>query len=163
MTTLAGTAGVYGSTDGTGAAAQFNFPTGITRDTSGNLYVADRYNYIIRKIVVSTGVVTTLAGTAGENGSNDGTGAAARFYSPNGVTCDTSGNLYVTDSFNYTIRKIIASTGVVTTRAGTPRAIGSADGTGADARFYFPDGITWDTSGNLYVADTNNSTIRKCV
>ena len=160
VTTLAGTAGLSGSTDGTGAAARFYYPDGIITDGT-NLYVADTENNTIRKIVISTGAVTTLAGTAGLSGSTDGTGAAARFNQPHGIT--TYGdNLYVADTGNYTIRKIVISTGEVTTIAGTAGSSGSADDTGAAARFYWPMGITID-GANLYVADTGNHTLRKIV
>ena len=103
VTTIAGTAGAGGSTDGTGAAARFYLPVGITTD-GANLYVADSW-HTIRKIVISTGAVTTIAGTADATGSTDGTGAAARFCSPHGITTDGT-NLYVADCFSYTIRKI---------------------------------------------------------
>jgi endonuclease YncB( thermonuclease family) len=160
VTTLAGTAGVTGSLDGTGAAAQFNNPNGVAVDGSGNVYVADSNNYTIRKITPA-GVVTTLAGTAGTGGSADGTGAAARFNSPNGVAVDGTGNVYVLDSSSNTIRKI-TSAGVVTTLAGSAaNPPGSADGTGAAARFSDPFGIAVDGSGNVYVADNFNNTIRK--
>jgi sugar lactone lactonase YvrE len=160
VTTLAGTAGIPGSADGTGSAAGFNWPYGITTDGT-NLYVADTYNYTIRKIVISTGAVTTLAGTAGLPGSADGTGSAARFYRPSGITVDGT-NLYVADTYNYTIRKIVISTGAVTTLAGTAGSIGSADGTGSAAGFNWPSGITTDGM-NLYVSDTDNYTIRKII
>jgi sugar lactone lactonase YvrE len=169
VTTLAGVAGATGSTDGAGLAARFNSPYGIKADSAGNLFVADTNNLTIRKITPD-GVVTTFAGTAGAWGSTDGTGAGARFSGPHGITADTSGNLYVTDTehfpqpigsgHNSTIRKITAS-GVVTTLAGTPGVFGSADGVGAAAQFNEPQGITADSAGNLYVADTYNGTIRK--
>ncbi|MGD0276397.1 MAG: hypothetical protein ABSB79_10140, partial [Syntrophales bacterium] len=113
----------YGSTDGTGAAALFSYPHGITTDGT-NLYIADSDNDTIRKIIISTGVVTTLAGTAGVGGSTDGTGSAARFNSPYGITTDGT-NLYIADDANDTIRKIVISTGVVTTLAGTTGVQGS--------------------------------------
>jgi NHL repeat len=117
-TTLAGTAGTYGSADATGTSALFNTPTGIVSDGT-NLYVADSRNHTIRKVVIVGGAVTTLAGTAGSSGSADGTGAAARFSQPVGLTIDNAGNLYVSDQ-NYTkIRKIVTSTGVVTTISAT--------------------------------------------
>jgi streptogramin lyase len=159
VTTIAGTAGAYGSADGTGAAARFSEPEGVAVDGSGNVYVADYGNSNIRKITPA-GVVTTLAGTAGAIGSADGTGAAARFNYPYGVAVDGSGNAYVADQYNSTIRKI-TPTGVVTTVAGTAGAIGSADGTAAAARFYHPRGVAVDGSGNVFVADTNNQSIRK--
>ena len=160
VTTLAGTAGSSGSVDGTGAAARFSSPYGITTDGT-HLYVADLVNQTIRKVVIATGVVTTLAGTVGSRGSADGTGAAARFSNPIGITTDGT-HLYVADLDNVTIRKVVIATGVVTTLAGTARSSGSADGTGAAARFSNPIGITTDGT-HLYVADTSNHTIRKVV
>lgn len=160
VTTIAGSAGATGSSDGIGTAARFNLPWGITTDGT-NLYVADYQNSTIRKIVISTGAVTTIAGSAGVTGSTDGIGTLARFYWPFGITTDGS-NLYVTDAFNKTVRKIVISTGAVTTIAGTAGSSGSTDGTGAAARFSVPYGITTDGT-NLYVADYANHTIRKIV
>ena len=128
-------------------------------DGAGNAYVADTNNLTIRKITAA-GVVTTLAGTAGASGSADGTGAAASFSFLGGVAVDGTGNAYVADTNNHTIRKITAA-GVVTTLAGTAEVSGSADGTGAAARFSFPSGVAVDGAGNVYVADTGNNTVRK--
>jgi hypothetical protein len=157
VSTFAGTAGMVGSTDGTGAAARFNTPTGVATDSAGNVYVADTET--IRKITPA-GVVTTFAGTSGIYGSSDGTGAAARFDSPSGVAADSAGNVYVADDGNATIRKITPA-GVVTTFAGTAAVIGSSDGTSAGASFDNPSGVTTDSAGNVYVADTFNDIIRK--
>jgi sugar lactone lactonase YvrE len=121
--------------------------------------VADEGNSTIRKIAPG-GVVTTLAGTAHLLDSTDATGAAARFTLPQGVATDSAGNVYVADEGNSTIRKI-APGGVVTTLAGTAGAKGSADATGAAASFMFPVGVSTDSKGNIYVADTSNHTIRK--
>jgi sugar lactone lactonase YvrE len=159
VTTIAGLAGSPGSTDGTGSAARFNYPTGIAVDAAGNLYVADYANHTIRKITPDR-TVTTIAGLAGSLGSADGAGTAARFYYPLGIAIDTIGNLYVADTDNNTIRKI-APGGVVTTFAGLAGTFGSADGTGTAARFDYPEGIAIDAAGNFYVADTWYSTIRK--
>ena len=159
VTTLAGKAGSKGSVNGTGSAARFYKPTGVAVDSAGNVYVADTSNQTIRKIT-SGGVVTTLAGTAGIQGSTDGTGSTARCYLPNGVAVDSAGTVYVADSSNNIIRKI-TSLGVVTTLAGTAGSKGSTDGTGSVARFYQPKGVAVDAAGNVYVADTSNQTIRK--
>ena len=159
VTTLAGSAGLSGSTDATGSAARFRNPIGVSVDTAGNVFVADYGNHTIRK-VTSAGVVTTLAGSAGLIGSTDATGSAARFYSPIGVSVDTAGNVFVADTINQTIRKV-TSAGVVTTLAGTAGSPGSTDATGSAARFYYPYGVSVDTAGNVFVADTNNHTIRK--
>ncbi|MHB9116801.1 MAG: NHL repeat-containing protein [Burkholderiales bacterium] len=164
VTTLAGsTLGATGSADGTGTAARFANVRGITTDGK-NVYVADTDNSTIRKIVIATGAVTTLAGTAKSNGITDGTGAAARFYRPSSLTADGT-NLYVADTGNHTIRKIVIATGAVTTLAGTASPFfgyGSTDGTGTAAKFNGPAGITTDGT-NLYVADTGNNAIRKVV
>lgn len=157
VTTLAGSSG--GSVDGTGAGAKFDHPSGIAVDTIGNVYVGDRVAHTIRKIT-SAGLVTTLAGTAGQSGSTDATGAAARFNEPNGVAVDANGNVYVADARNNTIRKI-TSAGVVTTLAGTAGQSGSTDATGAAARFIFPTGVAVEANGNVYVVDRGNNTIRK--
>ncbi len=160
VTTLAGTAGAAGSANGTGAAARFDMPQGIATDSAGNVYVGDSRNRVIRKITPS-GVVTTLAGTAGVAGSADGTGAAASFMWPQGLAIDNAGNLYVADTWNNTIRKITPA-GVVTTLAGTASLTGGyADGTGAAAIFNWPQDIAIDSVGNLYVTEYNNNTIRK--
>jgi NHL repeat len=159
VSTLAGVAGMRGSADGTGVTARFNFPEGIAVDGAGNVYVADRENDTIRKITPS-GVVTTLAGAATMQGSTDGTGAAARFSLPAGIAVDGAGNIYVTEIGNLTIRKITPA-GVVTTVAGAAGQFGSADGTGTAARFAQPLSVAVDAAGNLYVADTVNDTIRK--
>ncbi|ANI89960.1 hypothetical protein A9P82_12085 [Arachidicoccus ginsenosidimutans] len=201
ISTLAGNGG-QGLTNGFGTAATFNYPSGLTFDGHGNLYVADLFNDAIRKIVIATGQVTTLAGgnggldvnypkgvaldTAGNvyvanyGGSNilrisptgsvntlagsgyggivDGKGAAAQFLAPAGIVYDGIGNLYVADIT--AIRKIVISTGVVTTIAGSGGFGGRADGVGAAAQFSQANAIVMDTSGNLYVADENDG-IRK--
>jgi streptogramin lyase len=163
VTTIAGTAGNSGGKDGTNGMAQFSEPLGITADGIGNLYVADYGNNSIRKItpVGTNWVVSTIAGTA-NGGSADGTNSGAQFNEPSGITVDTNGIVYVADAFNSTIRKL-TQTGtnwVVTTIAGTAQSYGSANGTNAAARFNGPSSITVDRLGNLYVADTVNSTLR---
>jgi len=157
FTGAANTQGEYGAADGAGSSAMFNYPEGIS-SYGGKLYVADSNNNTIRQVVIATGVVSTVAGAAP---GADGTGAAVRFSYPGYTTTDGT-NLYVADSDNYTIRKIVIATGAVTTLAGKAGQSGSVDGTGADARFGYPVGITTDGT-NLYVTDQNLSTIRKIV
>jgi predicted Zn-dependent protease len=159
VTTLAGSTVNRGNNDGTGTAATFSSPIGIGQDAGGNLYVADATNNTIRKIS-STGVVTTFAGSAGIAGSVDGIGTAARFNHPTGIAVDASGNVYVSDSTNNTIRKITSS-GAVSTLAGLAGVMGAADGTGTGALFNNPGGLAVDASGNIYLADTGNSAVRK--
>jgi sugar lactone lactonase YvrE len=156
---VAGLAGNSGSMDGAGSVARFTFPTGVAIDSAGTLYVADTENHTIRTIPPS-GLVSTLAGLAGSPGSADGTGGAARFDSPTDVAVDLSGNVYVADTDNFTIRKVVPSTGSVSTLAGLAGVSGSTDGSGSAVRFFGPTGIAVDTSGSLYVADTNNHTVR---
>jgi sugar lactone lactonase YvrE len=157
--TLVGQPGGLGNVDGAGEAARFCQPHGVAIDGAGNVYVADYYNYAIRKIAPD-GRVTTLAGCMGEPGSTDGTGNAARFDKPQGVAVDASGNVYVSDSGNHTIRKVTAD-GAVTTFAGRPGEQGHADGAGREARFRSPSGVAVDGGGNVYVADSYNHVIRK--
>jgi hypothetical protein len=159
VSTLAGTPA---GADGTGTAAAFNNPYAITSDGT-NLFVTDYSNNKIRKIVIATGVVTTLAGS-GEYGAADGAGATATFSGPVGITTDGT-NLFVTDVYNYKIRKIVIATGMVSSVTGvanTGSTPGAIDGAGATATFKVPVGITTDGT-NLYVADAQNNKIRKIV
>jgi sugar lactone lactonase YvrE len=156
VTTLAGT-GNPGAVNGNGTLASFNFPNGVAVDGSGNVYVADKNNHLIRKIS-PTGDVTTLAGT-GNPGAVNGNGTLASFNFPYGVAVDGSGNVYVADQNNHLIRKI-SPTGDVTTLAGTGSP-GAVNGNGTLASFNNPAGVAVDGSGNVYVADKNNSLIRK--
>ena len=150
ITTIAGIANTPGSSDGT-AEARFYLPYAITTDGT-NLYVADSGNNTIRKIIISTGVVSTFAGSASASGSTDGIGTSARFTEPEGITTDGT-YLYVADYGNYTIRKIVIATGAVTTFAGSAGSVGSIDGVGAAARFKSIGGITTDGS-NIYAAES---------
>ncbi|MDR3704656.1 MAG: T9SS type A sorting domain-containing protein [Paludibacteraceae bacterium] len=155
VTTLAGS-GSSGCTNGTGTSASFFQPTSVAVDASGDVYVADYMNNMVRKITAA-GVVTTLAGST-TSGNTNGTGTSASFRYPAGVAVDASGNVYVVEDDNM-IRKIMA-TGVVTTFAGST-ASGSTNGTGTSASFYNPTGVATDASGNVYVADYYNNMIRK--
>ncbi|MGA3068880.1 MAG: NHL repeat-containing protein [Terracidiphilus sp.] len=159
VTTLAGTAGITGHTDGMGGDASFNGPVGVATDSTGNVYVADYGNDIIRR-VAPNGVVTTLAGMAGIAGDADGIGANASFSLPYGIATDSSGNVFVAEMSSHTIRKITPA-GVVTTLAGKADERGHADGIGADASFSSPHGVATDKAGDVYVADYGNNVIRK--
>jgi sugar lactone lactonase YvrE len=145
--TLSIFAGGTGAADGTGTAAKFNSPGGLTVDANDNIYVADDNNFAIRKITPQ-GVVTTFAGSLSKQGSADGIGAAATFSNPVGITIDKTGNLYVSDVGNNSVRKITPA-GVVTTIAG------------AQAGFNSPTGIAVDADGNIYVSDSLNNVIKK--
>ncbi|HEY5232219.1 MAG TPA: hypothetical protein VIK35_01620, partial [Verrucomicrobiae bacterium] len=171
VTTIAGTAtnidGMvpnYGSADGTNGAAQFFGPSSIAVGRSGNLFVADTYNYTIRKIAPAgtNWVVSTIAGQVGSYGFTDGPNLAAQFNYSYGIASDRSGNLYVADTDNYTIRKIAPSgtSWVVSTLAGVAGITGGNDGTGTNALFSYPYAVAVDGAGHLFVGDTVNGTIR---
>ena len=210
VTTLAGS-GTIGSVNGKGTAASFGNPMGITIDPSGNVYVADSHNNLIRKITPA-GEVTTLAGS-GIPGSADGKSKEATFYYPGGLFADNHGNIFAADTHNNLIRKItsdgtvttvfiksnglsanredslirldnpwgvasdmagnlfitdrnndlirkISPQGKIITLAGS-RKPGAEDGVGANASFYLPAGIALDSTGNLYISDSYNNRIRK--
>ena len=163
---LAGSNGPEGSRDGIGAAASFSLIGAMLVAPSGNLFLADIDAATIRQ-VTPQGAVTTFAGLAGVTGNVDGPAALARFGVPVGIAVDGAGNLFVTDSFggvpdrsNHTVRKITPG-GAVSTVAGVAGSAGSADGPAAAAQFRAAQGIAADRNGELFVADTANSIIRK--
>ena len=155
VSTIAGS-GVKGFADGNAAQAKFESLAGITVDTAGNVYVSDRH--CIRKITPN-GMVSTFAGAQTSYGPNDGQGGFARFYYPDGLTCDKQGNVYVADYANHRIRKI-TPTGLVSTVAGS--SAGYFNAQGGSARFYYPRAVAFDNRyGDIYVADASNHVIRK--
>ena len=162
VTTLAGSAGVSGSADKTGTNATFLSPVSLAMDSSGNIYVADTGNNLIRKIAPGA-VVTTLAGSPGVAGagSADGTNdQTARFNNPYGITVDATDTIYVADAFNDTIRKVTLA-GVVTTPIGAAGVAGCVAGAGSQARLTTPTGLATASGTNLVVADFGNSSIRE--
>jgi len=154
--TFAGS-GVLGAVDGVATAARFNRPASLAIDASGNIYVADSGDNLIRKISPA-GFVTTIAGSGG-TGADNGQGTSASFNYPYGIAVDVNGNVYVADSGNNLIRKITPA-GMVSTLAGSGMT-GSADGVGTSASFGFPMALTVDLAGNVYVADNYYNIIRK--
>jgi NHL repeat len=165
VSTLAGQALSFGFADGTNESAQFDTPFGIAVDSSNTLFVADWGNNAVRQIAAAgpDWVTTTIAGFFGAIGTTDGPGSRAMFNSPAGIAVDASHNIYLTDQYNHTIRKLTPGSQdwVVSTVGGAPLQPGSAGGTGADARFNLPWGIAVDGAGNLFIADSHNYTIRK--
>ena len=160
VSTLAGSPGQLGTADGQGSAARFSLPAAMAVSASGDTWVADFLNYTIRK-VSPTGAVSTLAGTPGAAGWVDAPGGFARFKGPNDVALDSPGDVYVADQGSHVIRKINRATLAVSTLAGLADTAGSANGSGAAARFNSPGHLSVDGAGNVYVSDTNNHTIRK--
>ncbi len=156
---VAGIARQKGSTDGPPGVAMFNAPQGLALDRPGNLYVADEKNHVIRRIAPD-GTVSTIAGAAGVAGAVDGQGPAARFSEPQGVAVDEDGIVYVADSTNHTIRKIMPD-GTVSTIAGTAGAQGAVDAKGAEARFDFPAAIAVASGGVLFVGERGNNAVRR--
>ena len=150
-----------GQNDGAALDARFNYPSGLAISSQGRIFVADRNNHTIR-VITPQGLVSTFAGVAGIRGSADGPATVARFNSPAAVVIDSSNNLFVADHENHTIRKINPD-GIVSTFAGRvntvfPRGV---DGAGTSATFNNPAAIAIDTAGNLFIADKNNSLLRK--
>lgn len=164
ITTIAGigTAGYNG--DGILAtAAQFNGVQGLAIDAAGNIYAADISGNRIRKITVSTGLISTIAGTGTGGYNGDGILAtAAQINIPSALAFDGNGDLFFTDRYNHRIRKITTSTGIISTVAGTGTAGYNGDGIAATtAQLNNPNEVSFDTSGNLYIADWINHRVRK--
>jgi sugar lactone lactonase YvrE len=156
VSTFAGKTGVAGNANGQGTAASFSHPQGVAVDASGNLYVADTVNNLIR-LITPSGLVSTFAGS-GSSGSQNGSVGTATFAYPYAVAVDSSGNVYVSDNTNNLIRKI--SGGVVSTLAGQAGVAGATNATGTNATFSSPGGVAVDSAGNIYVADSGNHLIR---
>ena len=162
ITTIAGT-GTYGYSGDGGPATQARivFPTGIALDDSGNLYIADYSNHRVRKVDVN-GIITTVTGNGVRGNSGDGGPATdAMIDHPCGVAVDLSGNLYIVAEYSHSVRKVDTS-GIITTIAGIGEEGYTGDGGPAtEARFYLPTGIDIDSSGNVYIVDRRNNSIRK--
>jgi sugar lactone lactonase YvrE len=155
VSTLAGDTAGY--KNGINSVALFNSPSGIAIDNSGDIFVVDTYNNVIRKIL-PFGLVITFAGND-TAGYRDGASNVAEFNNPLGICTDKAGNVYVADTYNNVIRKI-SPTGYVSTLAGND-TIGYRDGINANAEFNLPVDVASDTSGNIYVTDNGNQLIRE--
>jgi sugar lactone lactonase YvrE len=163
ITTIAGTTPGFSGDNALATAAQLDLPTALALDAAGNLYLADTGNHRIRKIAATTGIITTIAGTGTQGFSGDtGPAISATIDSPTGLALDAANNLYLADTHNHRIRKITATTGIITTIAGTGASGFSGDTTAAaNSTLALPHGLTIDTQGNLYLADTQNHRIRR--
>ncbi len=159
VTTLAGLLGTPGSADGSRTTARFDSPTGLALGPDGAIYVSDTGNHTVRRITAN-GVVTTLAGFAGNADYADGSATSARFNQPLGLAVAPDSTVFVADSGNHLIR-VIATNGTVSVLAGNPETFGSADGTGTNAFFNSPVGLALAPNGSLFVSDANNFTLRQ--
>src|ERR1700733_2883779 len=161
-----GTAGYFG--DGAAAtSAELETPSGVAVDSSGNIYIADRTNDRVRKVTISSGYISTVAGNGSScssptGGCGDGSAAtSANLTSPNSVALDSSGNIYIADSGDNRIREVNISTGSISTVAGNGTPGYSGDGGAAtSAEIDGPNGAALDSSGNIYISDTQNRRIR---
>jgi sugar lactone lactonase YvrE len=161
--TLAGTSSPGYSGDGGAAiAAQINKPYGVAVDSAGNLFIADGLNHVVRKVSTS-GVITTVAGNGYSGYSGDGGLAiSAQLSTPFGIAIDSTGNLFIADSYNHSIRAVSASSGIITTVAGNGSFGFSGDGGQAtSAQLNYPFGVAVDSAGNIFIADADNHRIRK--
>jgi uncharacterized protein (TIGR03437 family) len=166
ITTIAGNGSSgYSGDNGPATSAQLHYPTGVAVDTSGNVYIADLSNHVVRK--VSNGIITTFTGngTLGYSGDN-GPATSAALSNPNGVAVDASGNVYIADYYNSAIRKV--SNGVITTFAGNGYGAGTGNGDysgdngpATSAELDYAQGVAVDASGNVYIADSLNNAVRK--
>ncbi len=164
ITTFAGSGstGVYSGDGGAATSAGLNYPCGIAFDTSGNVYIGDTSNNRIRKVTVSTGIITTFAGTGtGAYSGDNGQSTSAKLQSPVGIALDSSDNVYFADMSNNRVRKVTVG-GIITTLAGTGTASYSGDNSAAtSATLNLPTGVVIDSAGNIYIADQYNHRIRK--
>ncbi|MEI9908927.1 MAG: NHL repeat-containing protein [Bacteroidota bacterium] len=166
ISTIAGT-GVagYSGDNGPSLAAQLNQPAGLALDNTGNILIADNLNHCVRKIILSTNQIITVAGTgvAGFNGDN-GPAVSAWYYQPEGIACDNAGNILIADTKNNRIRRISVSDGTINTIAGNGNV--GFNGDGVYATFFsmnVPVALAKDNTGNILIADKNNNRIRKLI
>jgi trimeric autotransporter adhesin len=167
ISTMAGSVNPGYSGDGKQAtSAALSSPRTVTADASGNIYIADADNNRIRMVTVSTGIITTVAGSGSYPGSigDGGPATSARLSNPNGITVDVLGNIYIADSYNNRIRMVTKSTGIISAVAGTGSPGSSGDGGQATlATMNNPWAVAIDALGNIYIADTDNYRVRMFV
>jgi len=161
INTFAGTGTVgHGGDGGPATAATLYYPASVALDGLGNLYIADTNNQRIRKVNISTGTITTVAGSGSVGlGCNGGVATAVGLHNPYGVAADGLGNIYIADTSNQCIRKV--ASGNITTLAGNGLASFSGDGGPAtSAALNYPSGVAVDGVGNVYIADVVNNRVR---
>jgi sugar lactone lactonase YvrE len=157
ITTVAGsggTSGSYSGDNGSATAATLKYTRGVVVDAAGNVYIADTTNNRIRKVTISTGIITSIAGstTSGAYSGDGGAATSAVLNSPSGLSLDSAGNVYIADQLNYRIRKVTVSTGIINTFAGDGSAAYRGDnGDATSAALYYPTGVAVDLSGKICV------------
>jgi len=164
ISTVAGTGTIgYGGDGGMATAALINAPTGVATDGFGNLFIADSGNSVIRRVDYATGIISTVAGNGNSAyGGDGGPATAAQLNNPIGVALDAQGNLYVADTGNHRIRRIDHATQSISTVVGSGSPFYSGDGgLAVAASLYNPTAVMVDGQGNIFVADTGNSRIRR--
>jgi len=150
----------YAGDNGPASSAQLSLPRGVSLDAKGNLLIADYGNFVIRQVATS-GVITTIAGGKVPTMGNNGPATSALFSQPSGIAVDSSGNLYVADSYNQVVRKKDAVTGIITIVAGGGTGNPGDGGPATGATLGMPSAVAFDAAGNLYIADVSNGKIRK--
>ncbi len=163
ITTSAGNGTIaYAGDHGPATSAGLYLPRGVAVDDAGNLFIAEQVNLRIRKVDAATGLITTVAGSGMPGyGGDGGPAVKAQLYYPYGVAVDGAGDLYIADFYNQRIRKVDPS-GIITTVAGNGMPGYAGDnGPATSARLYYPNGVAVDSTGSLYIADTNNFRVRK--
>jgi sugar lactone lactonase YvrE len=166
ITTVAGNdSSGFAGDGGAATSASLFYPQGVALDAAGNLYIADHTNYRVRKVAATTGIITTVAGNGIYGYAGDGGAAtSAILYNPHGVALDASGNLYIADTVNNRVRRVAATTGIITTLAGDGIGTFAGDsGAATSASLNYPNGVALDASGNLYIADQYNHRVRKVI
>jgi NHL repeat len=155
----------YAGDGGPATNAKLTGPSGIAVDAAGNLYIADTGNQRVRRVAANTGIIATIAGTGTPAFGGDGAAALnAQLNAPRAVAIDRAGNVFIADTLNHRVRKIAAKTGIITTVAGTGTPdYGGDGGPAASVLLKGPRGVALDSAGNLYIADTDNSRVRRVI
>lgn len=163
ITSFAGTGKIgYSGDGGPATKAMLNNPFDVVLDPAGNVYFSDTNNHVVRRVDAETGIITTVAGSGQKGDGGDGGPATkAKLNEPYGVKLDAEGNLFLVDRLNYRVRRVDAKTGIITTVAGTGKSGYSGDGgPGHEAMLREPNGIAFDSKGQLYIADVQDQRIR---